>query len=240
MKKILSLVAGFLLMVSNLQAAEKVSVEKQLIGILGAISGTVKTQTRELKTGDKILYSGSATGLSTGNYFVYKVEDKLIKLCQTSFDALQPIPNVVEITGTGSSGQTISLINPQIKSIKNRDLVFDHTDSSIHGYEFKIYYDQEFENEFISIGSTSVFNVSTASSITTINYSDDLPKRLFYNLNKSGFISTSDTNVSNYSEILYTDSEYSGSYTISGVGVTSFNIFLKDLPESTTYTETVS
>ena len=43
MKKILSLVAGFLLMVSNLQAAEKVSVEKQLIGILGAISGTVKT-----------------------------------------------------------------------------------------------------------------------------------------------------------------------------------------------------
>ena len=54
MKKILSLVAGFMLMVSSLQAAEKISVEKQLIGILGAISGTVKTQTRELKTGDKI------------------------------------------------------------------------------------------------------------------------------------------------------------------------------------------
>ena len=54
MKKILSLVVGFMLMVSNLQAAEKISVEKQLIGILGAISGTVKTQTRELKTGDKI------------------------------------------------------------------------------------------------------------------------------------------------------------------------------------------
>ena len=50
MKKILSLVVGFMLMVSNLQAAEKISVEKQLIGILGAISGTVKTQTRELKT----------------------------------------------------------------------------------------------------------------------------------------------------------------------------------------------
>ena len=67
MKKILSLVAGFLLMVSNLQAAEKVSVEKQLIGILGAISGTVKTQTRELKTGDKIylgetIMSGANSG----------------------------------------------------------------------------------------------------------------------------------------------------------------------------------
>tara|TARA_B000000441_G_C21422576_1_gene166571 strand:- start:283 stop:510 length:228 start_codon:yes stop_codon:yes gene_type:complete len=67
MKKILSLVAGFLFMVSNLQAAEKVSVEKQLIGILGAISGTVKTQTRELKTGDKIylgetIMSGANSG----------------------------------------------------------------------------------------------------------------------------------------------------------------------------------
>ena len=67
MKKILSLVAGFMLMVSNLQAAEKISVEKQLIGILGAISGTVKTQTRELKTGDKIylgetILSGADSG----------------------------------------------------------------------------------------------------------------------------------------------------------------------------------
>ena len=67
MKKILSLVAGFMLMVSSLQAAEKISVEKQLIGILGAISGTVKTQTRELKTGDKIylgetILSGADSG----------------------------------------------------------------------------------------------------------------------------------------------------------------------------------
>ncbi len=67
MRKILSLVAGFLLMFTNLQSAEKVVVEKQLIGILGAISGTVKTQTRELKTGDKIylgetILSGADSG----------------------------------------------------------------------------------------------------------------------------------------------------------------------------------
>ena len=67
MRKILSLVAAFLLMFTNLQSAEKVVVEKQLIGILGAISGTVKTQTRELKTGDKIylgetILSGTNSG----------------------------------------------------------------------------------------------------------------------------------------------------------------------------------
>ena len=35
-------------------AEEKLSIEKQLVGIVGAISGTVKTETRELKAGDKI------------------------------------------------------------------------------------------------------------------------------------------------------------------------------------------
>ncbi len=35
-------------------AEEKLIIEKQLVGIVGAISGTVKTETRELKAGDKI------------------------------------------------------------------------------------------------------------------------------------------------------------------------------------------
>ena len=38
----------------NVNAEEKLSIEKQLVGIVGAISGTVKTETRELKAGDKI------------------------------------------------------------------------------------------------------------------------------------------------------------------------------------------
>ena len=54
MKKFLSLIILSLFAVTSTLAAEKVSIEKQLIGIVGAISGTVKTETRELKTGDKI------------------------------------------------------------------------------------------------------------------------------------------------------------------------------------------
>ena len=55
MKKILSLIFGltFLLSVSS-HSEEKLTIEKQLVGIVGAISGTVKTETRELKAGDKI------------------------------------------------------------------------------------------------------------------------------------------------------------------------------------------
>ena len=55
MKKIFSAVIGlFLILSSHANSAEKLSIEKQLVGIVGAISGTVKTETRELKAGDKI------------------------------------------------------------------------------------------------------------------------------------------------------------------------------------------
>jgi hypothetical protein len=55
MKKILSTVLGLVFLFSiNSYAEEKLTIEKQLVGIVGAISGTVKTETRELKAGDKI------------------------------------------------------------------------------------------------------------------------------------------------------------------------------------------
>ena len=55
MKKIFSAVIGvFLILSTHANSAEKLSIEKQLVGIVGAISGTVKTETRELKAGDKI------------------------------------------------------------------------------------------------------------------------------------------------------------------------------------------
>jgi len=54
MKKLLSVFIGLVLMISTSINAEELKIEKQLVGIVGAISGTVKTETRELKAGDKI------------------------------------------------------------------------------------------------------------------------------------------------------------------------------------------
>ena len=55
MRKILSLLVAMMFVLSAATAAEKVvEVEKQLVGIVGAVSGTIKTDTRELKAGDKI------------------------------------------------------------------------------------------------------------------------------------------------------------------------------------------
>ena len=68
MKKLLSALIGILFTFSiSANAEEKLSIEKQLVGIVGAISGTVKTETRQLKAGDKIylnetIVAGSGSG----------------------------------------------------------------------------------------------------------------------------------------------------------------------------------
>jgi len=54
MKKFLSAFVGLILMISTNVNSQELKIEKQLVGIVGAISGTVKTETRQLKAGDKI------------------------------------------------------------------------------------------------------------------------------------------------------------------------------------------
>jgi hypothetical protein len=209
-------------------------------------TNSISINSHNLKTGDKILYSSNvvASGLSTGFYYVYRVNDNIIKLSETYTDSKAIPPTTVSIASSGGSSQSISLINSQIKSIKNNNLVFDLSDNSLVGYKFKLYYDQNYNNEFISSSSSNLFTLSGIGTIgvstnasLTINYSQSLPTQLYYNLEKSGFISTSDKEVNNYSEILFVDSTYNSNYTISGIGSTTFTISLSKKPEKLTYTQ---
>ncbi len=68
MKKLLLLISSICILLFNgVNASETLSIEKQLVGIVGAASGVVKTETRELKPGDKIylnetIFSGAGSG----------------------------------------------------------------------------------------------------------------------------------------------------------------------------------
>jgi hypothetical protein len=211
---------------------------------INTTTNTISINSHNLKTGDKILYASNvvASGLSTGFYYVYRVNDNTIKLSETYVDSKTIPPTTVSIASTGGSSQSISLINPQIESIKNNNLVFDLSDNSLVGYRFKLYYDQNYNNEFISTPSSNLFTLSGIGTIgvstnasLTVNYSESLPTKLYYNLEKSGYISTSDTEVNNYSEILFRNSVYNSNYVISGIGETTFTISLSKKPEKLTY-----
>ena len=115
-------------------------------------------------------------------------------------------------------------------------------DSSLTGYNFKLFYDSKFNNEFVSTGTTTTNlitqtgTIGSATASFTLNHNDDTPNLIYYTLEKSGFISTSDTDVNNFSQINYEESPYNGEYSISGVGVTTFDISLKSVPNSLNYT----
>ena len=198
-----------------------------------------------LKTGDKVYYDATGTiasGLSTGAYFVYKLDINNIKLSETRYDSTSVPPKIVNILSTGGSNHHLSLIDPPIEVFRNNNLVFDLSDSSLVGFDFKIYEDKNFKNDFVSTGTTSINVVTTTGTIgvtstasLTINYTDDEVLNLFYNVEKSGFISTSDFDVPNALEISYVDSSYNRDYSIVGVGETTFDIRLEERPEILKY-----
>ena len=180
--------------------------------------------------------------LTNSEYYVYKINRNRINLCETLIDSQQNPPTVVSFASTGSSSQSISLINPQLQPVKNNNLVFDLSDSSLSGYEFKLYTDEKFNNEFVSTGSTDTFSVSgvgtvgvTSTASLTLNYTTQIPEELFYTLVKDGELVTSDTDTKNYSRIIYVNSDYNNSYVIGGIGETTFNINLQKKPEKISY-----
>jgi len=230
--------------------------DKILIDPIGFTSIGVNTSTNQIQinshnfeTGDKVFYNSTnsiISGLQTGPYYIYRIDDDNFNLAETYNDSVAKPPVIVSLASTGGNLNSISKINPQISLVRNNDLVFDVSDSSLSGYKLKLFYDEDFNNEFVSTGTTSTFSVigvgtvgiSTNASLT-LTYNNSLPPKLYYSLEKTGFISTSDKDVVNYSEILFVDSLYSDSFAISGVGIgsTSFQVQLNKLPELYTYTQ---
>ena len=212
---------------------------------INTTNNTININSHGFKTGDKVYYDSTdtiATGLETGGYYVYRLDDNNIKLAETFYDAKQIPPTIVSIVSIGGSEHQLSLINPQINVTRDNNLVFDISDSSLDGFNFKIYQDENFNNDFVSTGKTTVNTVSTSGTIgvtstatLTLNYSINNPSNLFYNVEKSRFISTSDTDVINGSKISYVDSDYNTNYSVVSVASTDFDIRLKSKPETLSY-----
>ena len=212
-------------------------------------TNVINIPNHRLETGDKVFYSGSATGIETGTYFVYRVNSSKFNLVETIIDLNSDPVKIAPITqNTGGSTQTIAKINPRIDVVKNSKLTFNLKDTSLSNFDFKLFYDQNLTNEYLSSQDSSSFNVGTAGTIgigtnntdpigaaLTVQYSTSTPGRLYYGLTKGGFISTADTEVSNYSEIRFVNSEYNGEYKISNVTANTFD-FSPQVPEFSTYT----
>ena len=246
---------------ADVKVAYNAENDKILVGlttftesVLNATKNEITLASHGFKTGDKVFYNTTnvqpITGLGTGSYYVYRIDDDKFNLSTTRLDAIAEPPTIIDLSApvtaspAGIIGHELSKINPQLEVVKNNNLVFNLSDSSLTDYDLKIFYDDEFNNELVSVGGTITdFNIvrnniaaGNVGAALTLTYSTTLPSKLFYTLERGGFISTADTDVSNNSEIIFSPSVYDGTYNVAGVGTTSFNLSLTGVPESLSYT----
>ena len=175
----------------------------------------------------------------------------MLQLGLTYTDVISSPPILLSIGyNSGGSNQKLSLINPPITVTNNAKLTFGLSTTTLAGFDFKIFYDKELTNEYISSSDSTNFNVLGIGTIgigtnntdpigaqLSINNSSSTPEVLYYGLSKGGYISTADTTVQNYSEIRFVDSIYNGEYRISGVTSETFNVSPKN-PEFLRYEDT--
>ena len=203
--------------------------------------GSFTYQDHGYKTGDKVFYEATevASGLTTGTYYIIQDSVDRFRLAETLFESNAKTENAVSISASGGVNHYISAINPPIDVVRNSDLKFNLQDISLRGYQLKIYRDKDFTNEYISSGDSRDFNVvglgsvgfgTDSNSSLTVNYSNNIPSRLYYGLEKGGYISTADTEVKSYSEIRYENSEYNGTYSVFGISTTSSTTEFKISP----------
>ena len=199
------------------------------------------------ETGTKLFYehaNESASGLSTGEYFVLKLDKDSFKIGETYRDVISDPPSIVSIASTGGSGQSFSLVNPPITLVDKDTLVFDVSDSSLSGTNLNFFYDRRFINEFVSTGSSSEFNIVRTGVIGVGTASiklrplNGLNSDLFYTLRKGIENIKPDYDVKNYSSIKTVPSDYNGKYKVIGAGTTTFDIVLRKRPERVSYAST--
>ena len=84
-----------------------------------------------------------------GDYFVNKINERYFQLAETIND-LNITPVNISITANTGGNQSISLINPRIDVVKNSKLTFGLSSTTLFNFDFKLFYDKELTNEFLS------------------------------------------------------------------------------------------
>ena len=57
------------------------------------------------------------------SYYVYRIDDNRFNLANTYYDVISTPPSIVSFASTGGSQQEISPINPQLKVVKENNIM---------------------------------------------------------------------------------------------------------------------
>lgn len=222
------------------------------------LSNTITLENHNLSTGQNIIYREiSPVGGLVDNKIYYAISygKNSIKLAESIYDV--SINKVLDLTSQGSG--TISPINPQIIVVKNNRVNFNLTDSSLSftnntidysAFDFNIYKNPDFTEKFDKIDNSLTYNFTKTGRIgidtnasASLIVSSEFPNKLYYRLepkkdellpNTKGEIIFDNEIVGN-GEILFVDSELSGTVSISGVSSATFTYSIPITPDQNSY-----
>ncbi len=224
---------------------------------------TITINDHGYKTGDKVLYKSSNPAnplFHNFTYFVARIDKNTFRLCQTAFRSKKIVPDAISFTSTGSD-HTIALVNPPISLTRGYKVGFAVSDTSLtqvvsgkrtQVFDFELFRDNNFTNPYfnnkeddgfqvVGVGTVGVTTTARVDLLLTENSPSDLYYKLTpVNLNINAPLKKNpivDTDVINYSSLKISDSDYNGSYVVTGIGSTTFSFVLPSQPEKDGYTK---
>jgi len=213
------------------------------------------------ENGQKIIHTSTSpcAGLSNEKiYYAVVLDENKIKLSENYYESISSKPSTVSI-GSSSFG-TVSPINPQLSVLEGSSVTFDLSDPSLSysknstlysAFELNFYLDKNFKNKFETSQLSNEFEIYREGTVgidptakVKLNVTNNFPQTIYYKLDivnidnipleKSQLIIDNEY-ISEGNTIYRYESEYTGTYKISGIGSTTFSFSIPNVPEKNIY-----
>jgi hypothetical protein len=222
-------------------------INPRSISSIDTVNNLIVVNGHNYTTGEKLIYTSSTPSIGLENqgiYYVIVYDENRIRLSNSYYNATRKDKLAISITS--SSAGTLSQINPKIKIIKNQNVIFDLSDSSLSSpligsgntsaFDFNLFSDKNFQTIFFPINSdgTSKINKTGNIGITSnanlkFKVDSEFPNFIYYNLipkiiqNAETLHLESDEDSIESNKIVFINSNLNGSKIISGITSNSFS-----------------
>ena len=229
-------------------------------------NGNITLTDHGFKGGEKVVYTATDTseGLSDNSiYYITRIDRNTVRLSNSYYDTTLDDPITVGIASTGTSGGTISPINPPLTFYKNSTITFDLSDTSLGftkfgtnypAFDLNFYEDKNHTKIWDKSSDSKIFDyvksgkVGTAGGKSVLSVTDNVPEVLYYkfdlvydaDLPKVKSDVFVDSEVVSGTELNIKESKFNGNHPIIVTTPTTFTYTLGEKPEAVSYAATTS
>jgi uncharacterized protein (UPF0333 family) len=231
-------------------------VNKKSIESVNVVNNIIVSTNHKFRLGEKVIYEedSSIGGLVDQQiYYVIPINKNEFKLSSNYYGSISSPIDEINLTSSGSG--FLYSINPKIEIIKNQDIVFDVSDSSLSysvagelfpAFDLKLFSDKTLINEYFTYDLNQEGIVGIDSTAKYTLKTSNLPNNLYYAIiakssspiiKREIFFDDEQVEALGLEKI---DSKFSGQHQIISVGTTTFSYELLEYPEIDSYQDSAT